>query len=429
MADPNDFVYAAEAGDVDEVRRLLDHPSADAAALLMARNGAGDTALQVAAYSGNVDVMHLLLAHPSADAAAMMIDTGLEGASALIQAAQMSQVDAMRLLLDHPAADPAAMLMQTDDGGEIALIQAVWSDAGCHSYSEHDLARRMAAIRFLLNHPSADAGAMLRHASIGGYTSLLVAAWSGFADAVRLLLEHPAADPAVMIKHVKENGRTSLLEAAEAGQGSQVDAMRLLLDHPSADPGRMLMHADGCCSTALLLAASGGHVDAMLLLLDHPSANSAAMMAIRSSEGASVLTVAAEWAVGVTFPSCRSTRSCAPLLLLLRRVAEEPQPCDDAQQAHMSEVMKALCQGTRSQALFASDQPNAERDECIRLLLEFGADIFAPALACSRPVVLRIARELSQLGREPYACAQLINAAVVGMALTRQQAKPRPNAA
>jgi ankyrin repeat protein len=426
-AELDEFSHAAEADDVDAMRRLLDCPSADAAAMMRHKNGGCDTALQSAAYFGNVAAVRLLLDHPSADAAAMMmIDRGVGGATALIQAAQTCEVSVMHLLLDHPSADPAVMIMQTDDVGESALVHAAWHDG-----NNDDLAGRVAAMSFLLDHPSVDPAEMMMHS---GMAALKVAAWSGNLDAMRLLLEHPSADPAAMIKHADSNGRTALLEAAEASWNLhfQVATMRLLLDHPSADPEAMLMHADGSGATALTLATSHGNVDAMRLLLDHPSADPAAMIAIRSPGGASALTAAATCAVGEDFTLGDSTRPCAPyrcgftpLLLLLRLTPVESQQARDAQQAHMSKVMEALCEGPLSQALFDSDQPNDERDECIRLLMErAGADIFADTLHLIRPVVLRIFRELSQLARVP----QLVNEAVVGIALARQQAKPRPNA-
>ncbi|KAG1667350.1 hypothetical protein FOA52_001408 [Chlamydomonas sp. UWO 241] len=126
------------------------------------------------------------------------------------------------------------------------------------------------------------------------------------------------------------------------------------------------------------------------------------------------------------------TRSCAPLLLLLRRFAVEPQS-SDAQEAHMSRVMEVLCQeveeeqeeeGEGRMKLFDDDHPNDARDECIRLLLERGAAIFEVPLIC-RPVVARIIRERAQLARVP----QLLNEAVLGVAIARpHDQKPRHNA-
>jgi hypothetical protein len=152
----------------------------------------------------------------------------------------------------------------------------------------------------------------------------------------------------------------------------------------------------------------------MRILLDHPSADPAAMMAVRSTAGISVFVAAAGCAAGVpTFGT--STRSCAPLLLLLRRGVES-QSCESTQQAHVSEVMEALCKGPRSKELFDDDTPDDDRDECVRLLLEMGANSFD----ARRPVFSRIIRELAQMARVP----QLINDAVVGMAFAKQQQGP-----
>jgi hypothetical protein len=101
----------------------------------------------------------------------------------------------------------------------------------------------------------------------------------------------------------------------------------------------------------------------MRLLLEHPTVDPAALMAIRNTDGASALVVAAASA-------CRpddNKPSCEPLLFLLRRVcvAVDPQP-SDAQQAHMTKVMEALCQDIHVddeeheehfRSLFDDDQP------------------------------------------------------------------------
>jgi hypothetical protein len=168
------------------------------------------------------------------------------------------------------------------------------------------------------------------------------------------------------------------------------------------------------------------------LLLDHPSVDPEAMMALRNTDGTSVFVAAAEIAAGIfTVPP-----SCKPLLFLLRRVAVEPQP-PDAQQAHMTQIMEALCQDIQVEdgeeddedeqhvehfrSLFDDDQPDAARDECIHLLLEHGAEVFL----ASSPVMKRIIRECFAMARVP----QRINEAVVGMAIARGQERPRHDAA
>jgi hypothetical protein len=173
--------------------------------------------------------------------------------------------------------------------------------------------------------------------------------------------------PAMMVNQSDSKGSTPLHLTASLGH---LGAIRLLLDHPCAEPAAMLMRAANDGFTAFMVACRHGHFDAMFLLLDHPSADAAAMMAVRTPEGASALTAAAEFAAGVPASYCASP--CVPLLLLLRRVAVEPQPCDDTQQAHMSLVMEALCTGPHSKELF-DDQPDDARDECTRLLIARGA--------------------------------------------------------
>jgi hypothetical protein len=70
--------------------------------------------------------------------------------------------------------------------------------------------------------------------------------------------------------------------------------------------------------------------------------------------------------------------------------------------------------------MFGDDQPDDACDECIRLPLERGARAESDS-----PVVWRIICEYAQLARVP----QLLNEAVVGVAIARQQDhKPRDNA-
>jgi hypothetical protein len=122
------LLKAACDGRVDVMRALLDHPSADPAAMLMhADSQHGLTALMYAASSSHVEAMRVLLDHPAADPAAMMMQGANCGAVALTLAALDGHVDAMRLLLDHPAADAAAMMAghaASCGGSFTALISA-----------------------------------------------------------------------------------------------------------------------------------------------------------------------------------------------------------------------------------------------------------------------------------------------------------------
>ncbi|KAG1674962.1 hypothetical protein FOA52_014757 [Chlamydomonas sp. UWO 241] len=90
----------------------------------------GWTALMWAAVEGNVEVMRLLLDHPSADATAMMMHANRNGDIALTCAALDGHVEAMRLLLDHPSADAAAMIALRGSEGECALTAAADFAAG-----------------------------------------------------------------------------------------------------------------------------------------------------------------------------------------------------------------------------------------------------------------------------------------------------------
>ncbi|KAG1678622.1 hypothetical protein FOA52_012629 [Chlamydomonas sp. UWO 241] len=235
---------------------------------------------------------------------------------------------------------------------------------------------------------------MMAHTFNNGDTALLLAAGSCRVDALRALLDHPSA--AAMLSHANSDGCTVLTNAAKAGH---LDVMRLLLDHPAA----MVVITNG--STVLMVSVENSQLDVMRLLLDHPSA--AAMLAVRTPKGASALTVAA----GVAAGSSTGHSSFAPLLLLLRRVDLGPQPCA-AEQAHMTKVLKT-CHG-HQKALLNIDQPDAARDECVRLLLAWGAEGLS-----NTTVAKRIVRELAQMAGVPH----LINEAIVGLAAA--QKRPR----
>ncbi|KAG1653503.1 hypothetical protein FOA52_007998 [Chlamydomonas sp. UWO 241] len=220
------------------------------------------------------------------------------------------------------------------------------------------------------------------------------------------------------------------MHAAEHGR---VDEMRFPLNHPSADAASLMVDSNHRGCNALSLATVHGNVGAMLLLLDHPSAaNTAALMEGCAPDDESALVLAASFATGR--PNDFGNRpSCAPLLLLLRRVpAEASQPCD-AHQAHMTKVMEAFRQGEeefedqdeweeRVNRFSNDDNLNDARDKCVRLLHAHGARGYDP----DSPVMRRIVRELAQL-----ACVtHLLNNAVVGVAMAaRGQHKPRHGAA
>ncbi|KAG1656347.1 hypothetical protein FOA52_011491 [Chlamydomonas sp. UWO 241] len=100
-------------------------------------------------------------------------------------------------------------------------------------------------------------------------------------------------------------------------------------------------------------------------------------------------------------PSRRMTRVVEALSVAQDRVeGEEDEEHDEEQE--QKEV-----------TLFDDDQPDDARDECICLLLEDGARGFDS----DSPVMWRIMCELVQLARVP----QLINEAVVGLAISKQQ--------
>ncbi|KAG1680947.1 hypothetical protein FOA52_009906 [Chlamydomonas sp. UWO 241] len=382
-----ELLEAAEGGHADAMRALLEHPAAVAGAMLMhSRKCDGFTALIVAGKNGHADAMRVLLDHPAAEAAAMLIHTSSHGSTALMYAAQQGHVDAMRVLLDHPSADPAMMIRAANNETTVTTLMYAAMDG------------HVEAIRVLLDHPSADPQSMMMVVdSRNGCTAFLYAALDGHADAMHMLLDHPASDAAAMLMHADSDGDNALMLVAL--QNGRVDTMRLLLNHSSADAAAMMMQTGSIGDTALMLAARFGHMDAMRLLLDHPAADVAAMLAVHTVAGTgcvSALLSAAKFAAkGSTdrmdTPSTSAvqtlSRDCAPLLLLLRRVAVDPS---FDQQLHMTMVMSAMCDAPHSRKLLDDDQPDAVRDECVRLLLLHGARFDS-----GNPVMVRVGRELA----------------------------------
>ncbi|KAG1678156.1 hypothetical protein FOA52_016092 [Chlamydomonas sp. UWO 241] len=406
------LMWAAKIGHLELMRMLLNHPIAAPAEMMTVANNYGQTALMLAACFDQVYAMQVLLEHLSANAVAMLVRTERAGRNAFLSAASGGAAGALRLLLDRPSADPAAMLRTTSWNGATTIIWAAESG-------------NVDAVHLLLEHPSADPAFMLRCTDLTvGLSALMATALVGQVDSMRMLFEHPSANPSAMMMVTDCFGSTAFTLAVSSGH---VGAMRLLLEHPSAVPASMLTHTDGEGATALMLAARGGHVGAIRLLLGHPSADPTAMVAANGTDGESMLVSAARFATRRRVESASAPmRPCEPLLLLLHHVAEDPPP-RDAQQAHMTQVLEALCEVqvedsnevdeehsghvTYFWCVF-DDTVHEARDGCVRMLLERGADVFAPGVANSRRVVARVVRECVQLAGVP----RLIPQAIAGTA-------------
>jgi hypothetical protein len=211
-----------------------------------------------------------------------------------------------------------------------------------------------------------------------GYTALMHTAWNGNVAAMRLLLDHPSANPAVMLMHTSEHGWTAVMRAAQSGM---VDAMRLLLDHPSADPAAML---------AFDSAAYLGHGYSALL--------GAAWFATRCGYGPEADGSPARAFAPLLFLLRRVAADPQPgdaqqahmnevVEILVGRAALGHDP--DEEDSEGEEERKSL---------LSDDQPDNARDECVRLLLELDADIFNLPRC---PVISRIIRECVAMARVP----------------------------
>ncbi|KAG1680920.1 hypothetical protein FOA52_009879 [Chlamydomonas sp. UWO 241] len=88
----------------------------------------------------------------------------------------------------------------------------------------------------------------------------------------------------------------------------------------------------------------------------------------------------------VTDEEGRAAEAVADMGAKLLEAAER----GDADAVHMTKVMEVMCDGPQARRLLDDDQPDAVREECVRLLLLHGARFDSRS-----PVMVRVGRELA----------------------------------
>ena len=224
------FLYAARTGDIEDVKRRLDH-DAD----IEAKDRNGYTALMYAVSEGHTEIVELLL-----DRDANIEAQNRSGYTALMYAVMSARIEMsvrieiVELLLDRGA--------NVDVQGSIISWTALLHAA---------MAGHIEIVELLIDH-----GANVEDRdSFFEWMLLMKAARTGDTEAVKLLLDY-----GVNVDVQDLVGNTALLLAASAGH---TDTVKLLLDR-GADIEAKDIHG----YTALLLAAMAGHTNTVKLLLD-----------------------------------------------------------------------------------------------------------------------------------------------------------------
>ena len=259
---------AAEAGEVAEIRALL-----DSGADINVACAKGDTPLTLAAWRGRDAAVELLLER-GADSS----HVNSAGHTSLHKAAVAGRTGVVRQLLDHPAC-PDVNLRTDDSPCDTALILAAWcghrdttalllekgADPLLFNYNNNNNGMHVAASRgftdvvlLLLDH-----GADMMQENKDGWTALAWAAYNGDEKMVQAILVHRRNGEGLWQRYASvKNGKTPAHIAAEQGHPGTVAA---LLDAGAAVNA---VAAAGGSETLLHLAAAKGHVKVAELLLE-----------------------------------------------------------------------------------------------------------------------------------------------------------------
>jgi hypothetical protein len=184
-----DIWRAAEAGDLDEVQRLVGQDPG----LLNARDGKNMTPLMRASWGGHVEVARWLVAQ-----GADIDERGFDGMTALLFACYGRRTDVARLLVEK-AADPTI----ADRHDALPLMAASWGGD-------------LEVVRSLLRLPSAKAA--INRRGTDGEAALHLASFRGHVGVVRALLES-GADPTI----ADNGGRTPMAAAKQEPNPDEKD--------------------------------------------------------------------------------------------------------------------------------------------------------------------------------------------------------------
>ena len=220
---------AAESGDVDKVRELLEHAKYD---IINCTDSNGWTPLHHASYKGHLDMVRMLISAHNSDVTIQNVN----GATALMLAAIARQDNVVLALL----CDYQCPLDVRDRKGNTVLHYA------CRGGS-------ISLVHTLIREHKADSNARNNNNN----TPLHVAAFNGKADVALSLISEFGCDP-----HVRgQLGRTVLHHAC---QGGSVSLVQILIREHKADSNARDNNKD----TPLHVAAFSGKADVALSLIN-----------------------------------------------------------------------------------------------------------------------------------------------------------------
>ena len=306
------LVVAAENGDIDIVKLLLDRDGAkkylDYALAVASNQGHSEiiefllecgakiddaNALVVASENGRTDVVQLLLVHgsrqylPALIAASqrgyneiikLLLDTSVKvngvhttvygEQCALMSASKNGQIETVELLLQHGAdvnlknKRGLSALMLASQNGHIKVTKLLLErgaqinlqdEDGCSALILASQNRQVEIVQLLLQH-----GAQVNLQKTNGLCALVLACLNWCFEIIKMLLEHGA-----QVNLQDTDGSSALMLASKKGD---TEAVKLLLQKIAQVN---LQNNDG--HSALMLACENGHIDITKQLLQHGS--------------------------------------------------------------------------------------------------------------------------------------------------------------
>ena len=268
-----DLHLAAESGDVDKVRKLLEGGRYDVDCV----DKSGHTPLHRAASEGHLDVVKLLISEFKADVNAHTNSNSAwePGETPLHKAAYWGHLDVVRVLISEFKADVNAHrvsgktpLHKAAYGGHLDVVKVLISEfkadvnAPTNSGSTllHWAASRshLDVVKVLISEFKANVNACTNCDE----TPLHVAAYWGHLDVVKVLISEFKAD----VNACTDSGETPLHRAAYKGH---LDVVKVLISEFKADVNAHRVSG----KTPLHKAAYGGHLDVVKVLISEFKAN------------------------------------------------------------------------------------------------------------------------------------------------------------
>eukprot|EP01083_Nonionella_stella_P004597 13364_1 len=229
---------AAERGNVEAVKLLLDHPKIDVNTV----DDSERTPLFSALVRGNTKLFRLLLKSPKVDVNVTPSAGDYYGQTPLGYAVAHGLDKIVGLLLQHPKIDVNAI----DRNGSTLLNSAV-------AFVQVEI------VRLLLEKPEIDV-----NKSSNGWNPLSLAAMVGSAEIVNLLLK----DTRIDANKVSKNRRPALCWAALNGN---IEIVRILLENPKVTMTETVEFGECVIASPLYCAVNNGHFEIVRLLMENPN--------------------------------------------------------------------------------------------------------------------------------------------------------------